>query len=97
MISGAAKAGHGDAAPCGRSPTTHTPPKGVHMKITMNLDPHEVELLKDGLICRREELREIATEEFKEGNKTLYRHHMVEKDMCAILYDYIVDLTKCSE
>ena len=27
MISGAARAGHGDATPCGRSPTTHTPPK----------------------------------------------------------------------
>lgn len=27
MISGAARAGHGDAAPCGRSPTTHTPPR----------------------------------------------------------------------
>mgnify|MGYP004670405297 FL=1 len=27
MISGAARAGHGDATTCGRSPTTHTPPK----------------------------------------------------------------------
>lgn len=30
------------------------------MKITMNLYPHDIEVLKDALICRREELREIA-------------------------------------
>lgn len=67
------------------------------MKITMNLYPHDVELLKDALICRREELREIAEEEFQEGNEILYRKHIEEKTMCTILYDYIVDLTKCSE
>lgn len=67
------------------------------MKITMNLYPHDIEVLKDALICRREELREIATEDFKEGNETMYRRHMEEKTMCAILHDYIVDLTKGSE
>lgn len=67
------------------------------MKITMNLYSHDIEVLKDALICRREELREIATEDFKEGNETMYRRHIEEKTMCAILHDYIVDLTKCSE
>lgn len=67
------------------------------MKITMNLYPHDVEILKNALICRREELRKIAAEDFKEGNETMYRRHIEEKTMCAILYDYIVDLTKCSE
>lgn len=67
------------------------------MKITMNLYPHDIEVLKDALICRREELREIAAEDFKEGNETMYRRHIEEKTMCAILHDYIVDLTKCSE
>ena len=51
------------------------------MKITMNLDPHDVEVLKDALICRREELREIATEDFEEGNETMYRRHIEEKQL----------------
>lgn len=32
--------------------------------------------------------------DFKEGNETMYRRHIEEKQLCAILYDYIVDLTK---
>lgn len=64
------------------------------MKITMNLYPHDVEILKDALICRRAELSEIAAEDFKRGDETIYRRHIEEKTMCAILYDYIVDLTK---
>lgn len=64
------------------------------MKITMNLYPHDVEILKDALICRRAELNEIAAEDFKRGDDTMYRRHIEEKTMCAILYDYIVDLTK---
>jgi len=67
------------------------------MKITMNLYPHDIEVLKDALICRREELREIAAEDLKEGNKIMYNHHMFEKNMCAIMHDYIVDLTKSAE
>lgn len=67
------------------------------MKITMNLYTNDIEVLKNALICRREELRKIAAEDFKEGNETMYRRHIEEKTMCSILYDYIVDLTKCSE
>lgn len=67
------------------------------MKITMNLYQNDVEILKNALICRREELRKIAAEDFKEGNETMYRRHIEEKTMCSILYDYIVDLTKCYE
>lgn len=67
------------------------------MKITMNLYTSDIEVLKNALICRRKELLEIAAEDFKEGNDTMYRRHIEEKTMCAILYDYIVDLTKCSE
>lgn len=64
------------------------------MKITMNLYPHDVEILKDALICHRDGLSEIAAEDFKRGDETMYRRHIEEKTMCAILYDYIVDLTK---
>lgn len=67
------------------------------MKITLDLSAYEIELLKDALISRREELRLIALEDAEKNNGLMFQRHMRDKTYCAILHDYIVDLTSIKE
>lgn len=71
MISGAARAGHGDATTCGRSPTTHTPPKErkVPMIYHLHLTKDELFAVLESLQCRWSDIWDLEKEALKEPNE----------------------------